>query len=156
MRGFGPACSSRAVCFVCARARAAVGWGWRCATPRGPLLFCALGTLRRCSSSIGRAVSHCARGPGALGGAQPWWCPPNSARPMLHADACANGCCCAACSRVGGAPRKQPLSAALRAPRQCQIMIVRRPLRPPLWHGGFISPVTARDCAVTHSMCSQR
>ena len=36
------------------------------------------------------------------------------------------------------------------------IMIVRRPLRPPLWHGGFTSPVTARDCAVTHSMCSQR
>ena len=99
MRGFGPACSSRAVCFVCARARAAVGWGWRCATPRGPLFFCALGTLRRCSSSIGRAVSHCARGPGALGGAQPWWCPPNSARPMLHADEGANGCCCAACSQ---------------------------------------------------------
>jgi hypothetical protein len=28
VRGFGPACSPRAVCFVCARARAAVGWGW--------------------------------------------------------------------------------------------------------------------------------
>ena len=30
------------LCFVCARARAAVsavGWGWRCATPRGPLIF---------------------------------------------------------------------------------------------------------------------
>ena len=81
------------------------------------IIVCALGTLRRCSSGIGRPVSHCARGPGALGGAQPWWCPPNSARPMLHADACANGCCCAACSRARGAPRKQLLSAAWRAPQ---------------------------------------
>ena len=79
--------------------------------------FCTLGTLRRCSFSIGRTVSHCARGPRALGGAQPWWCPPNSARPMLHADEGANGCCCAACSRARGAPRKQLLSAAWRAPQ---------------------------------------
>ena len=64
---------------------------------------------------------------------------------------------CAACSRAGGAPqrpRKQLLSAAWRAPRQCHIMIVRRPLRPPLSRGGFISPGTAHGCAATRSMCS--
>lgn len=67
MRGFGPACSPRAVCFVCARARAAVGWGWGLRDAARVVLRLARTALMQLR--LREARQPVCAWPGALGGA---------------------------------------------------------------------------------------